>query len=196
MTGVSYSWLSSSFSEGDFKTLGTREEIGKTVQSSILRKDESTNVSEEQTSSKTQGPLYSCPKEGCIRVFQRQSALDRHLSLEACELKLEKHSLLDSAKVRYAYLLEKGGDLFPSLPVPSTNKLSQNIESPAEGWALKEVKKAYRFNERQKEYLQAKFYIGQTTGRKLDPEVVAKEMRRARSEDGSRLFGVTEFLTS
>ena len=52
-----------------------------------------------------------------------------------------------------------------------------------------------RFNENQKSYLQAKFNIGQASERKLDPEVVAKEMRRARAIDGERLFLVEEFLS-
>ncbi|XP_068728060.1 uncharacterized protein [Montipora capricornis] len=67
---------------------------------------------------------------------------------------------------------------------------------PNEGWALRAAKKAYRFSEKQKSYLLAKFSIGQTTGRKLDAEVVAREMRRARGADGVRLFQSSEFLTS
>ena len=51
------------------------------------------------------------------------------------------------------------------------------------------------FNENQKSYLQAKFNIGQASGRKLDPEVVAKEMRRARAIGRERLFLVKEFLS-
>ena len=68
--------------------------------------------------------------------------------------------------------------------------------SIVEGWALKETKKSYRFNETQKAYLEAKFKIGQTTGRKLDGETVAREMRRSTGPDGDRLFRVSEFLTA
>ena len=42
----------------------------------------------------------------------------------------------------------------------------------------------------------AKFRIGQTTGRKLDAEVVAREMRRARGADCLRLFQSSELLTA
>jgi len=65
-----------------------------------------------------------------------------------------------------------------------------------EGWALRAAKKAYRFSDKQKSYLQAKFRIGQTTGRKLDAEIVAREMRRARGPDGKRLFQASEFLAA
>ena len=72
-------------------------------------------------------------------------------------------------------------------------------KSPAEtleGWALKQAKKAYRFNDQQRKYLEAKFKIGQESGMKLDAEAVAKEMRRARGSNGERLFKVSEFLTA
>ena len=58
------------------------------------------------------------------------------------------------------------------------------------------AKKAERFNEAQKSYLEAKFNIGQSTGKKLDADVVAKEMRRARGPNGDRLFSVTTFLSA
>ena len=46
-----------------------------------------------------------------------------------------------------------------------------------------------------KKYLEEKFNIGQSTGSKIDPAFVAKEMRRSRGKDGERLFVVSEFLT-
>ena len=83
-------------------------------------------------------------------------------------------------------------------PILKTTTLSQDYPiSPAEeGWALRAVKKAYRFSDKQKSYLLAKFRIGQTTGRKLDAEVVAREMRRARGADCMRIFQSSEFLTA
>ena len=46
-----------------------------------------------------------------------------------------------------------------------------------EGWALRAAKKAYQFSDKQKSYLMAKFPVGQTTGQKLDAEMVAREIR-------------------
>ena len=74
--------------------------------------------------------------------------------------------------------------------------LADSYRACKEGWALKGAKKAERFNEAQRSYLEAKFNIGQSTGKKLDPDVVAKEMRRARGPNGDRLFVVTEFLSA
>ena len=92
---------------------------------------------------------------------------------------------MDLAKQQYSIRLQEG--LFPSLQAHG--------QTVMEGWVLKQLKKPYRLNEQQKAYLEAKFNIGQSTGRKVDPDVVSKEIRRARGKDGERLFGVSEFLT-
>lgn len=122
------------------------------------------------------------------------SALEKHLSSEKCTKSLEKGSLLDLAKIAYKSALEEGVGTIPTLqPVPGSERRADCCNK--EGWALKSTKKAYRFNEKQKAYLDAKFSIGQTSGRKVDGEVVAREMRRALGPDGARLFNVAEFLS-
>ena len=139
--------------------------------------------------------VYSCPQDGCVRIFQRVSALEKHLSLEKCSRSPERHTVIDLVKMGYKSALEEGVGILPTL---KTSTLSQDYPSAAakEGWALRAVKKSYRFSDKQKSYLLAKFRIGQTTGRKLDPEVVAREMRRARGTDCQRLFQSSEFLTA
>ena len=71
--------------------------------------------------------------------------------------------------------------------------LSSDYPGQVEGCVLKCTKKAYRFNEKQKAYLDAKFAIGQATGKKLDGDIVVREMRRALGPDGVWLFKVSEF---
>ena len=78
--------------------------------------------------------------------------------------------------------------------VSVTNK--QSTTALTEGWALRPTKRAYRFSEKQKAYLTAKFNIGQSTGRKVDASLVARDMRRAYSSNGERLFKSSEFLTA
>ena len=60
----------------------------------------------------------------------------------------------------------------------------------------KDLKKANRFNEKQKLYLDNKFKIGEETGNKADPAEVAQDMRFSRDSEGKRLFNVDEFLTA
>ena len=57
------------------------------------------------------------------------------------------------------------------------------------------IEKGLPFYEKQRSYLEAKFNLGQSTGRKVDPDFVAKEMRQALDSDGKRLFRPSEFLT-
>ena len=189
-TDVKYSWLSVPFSDGDFKSVTVRQ-----PSSSRARTRDGKVVHVEPEGPIYNKAVYSCPQEGCIRVFQRSSALERHLSLEACELSPERYSMLDLAKQQYASRLQEGACPLPSLKVQGPAVSSSCKQKASEGWALKEAKRVERFNENQKSYLQAKFNIGQASGRKLDPEVVAKEMRRARAIDGERLFLVEEFLS-
>ena len=59
--------------------------------------------------------VYSCPQDGCVRIFQRLSALERHLSLEKCTRALERHSLMDLAKMGYKSRLEQGWGTLPTL---------------------------------------------------------------------------------
>ena len=96
------------------------------------------------------------------------------------------------AKTVYASLLNEGAVAMPALLPTSTFTAVTPV--PQEGWALKETKKAYRFNEKQRSYLEAKFSIGQATGRKLDAEIVAKVMRHALGSDGRRLLKSSELL--
>ena len=65
-----------------------------------------------------------------------------------------------------------------------------------QGWAFKGTRKATRFNENQREYLDDKFQIGQESGHKSDPEKVSRDMRYARRDNGERRFDVEEFLTA
>ena len=62
--------------------------------------------------------MYSCPQDGCTHVFQRLSALEKHLSLEKCSKVPEKHSLMDLAKIAYKSYLEEGVGKLPSLQAP------------------------------------------------------------------------------
>ena len=192
LTELNYSWLSAPFSDGGFKSVTGRHP--REASASSTSTTNTVDPAADADAPKFNAAIYSCPQEGCIRVFQRSSALERHLSLEACELSPERYSMLDLAKQQYASRLQEGAGPLPSLHFPVSDPAPEQ-ETLSEGWALKEAKKVDRFSENQKRYLEAKFNIGQATGRKLDPDVVAKEMRRARGADGERLFGVEEFLS-
>ena len=95
-----------------------------------------------------------------------------------CKLVSEKYTLLDTAKLAYAEKVQEGLTTQPTSAAPTTTEVSS--ESPLmQGWALKGTKKATRFNENQRQYLNNKFQIGQESGHKANPDKVSRDMRCA-----------------
>lgn len=181
--GKNIHWLTDAFSDGNFKFLSSLS----------LPTPKVAQLDKEEPGQEINKPTFSCPQDGCTRVYQRHSSLEKHLFYERCVKSLERATVLDQAKEGYAARLLEGVGTIPTLP--QTTSASTGATQLKEGWALKQTKKPYRFSEKQKMYLVAKFNIGQETGRKLDPDVVAKDMRRAKDSNGKRLFALTEFLT-
>lgn len=142
--------------------------------------------------------VFHCPNEGCIKVYQRHWALEKHMSYGKCELRPERATLLDQAKQMYHVKLTEGTSAGATSHDggAATRGISEISNQPAKGWALKQTKKAGRFSEAQKKYLDDKFNIGQQTGHKMDPGSVARDMRYAKTSEGTRLFTRDQFLTA
>ena len=138
--------------------------------------------------------LFSCPNEGCVKMYERHSSLEKHVFFGKCRMKPEKETLLDKAKKTYHTLLQEDSSTTKTLEVKAV-EATDGFCLP-EGWALKSAKKSARFNDAQKKYLEEKFNLGQETGHKQDPKKVLKDMRLARKADGSRLFSGDEFLSA
>ena len=177
------------FSEGDFQDISS---FGN-AQPSIEQKEKLFEEEESDVSASTKGRLFSCPVEGCVYTFQRHSNLERHLHYDKCKYLEEKHTLLDKAKIRYFEKLEEGTSTQPLIPGSVVEEKRGQLLP--QGWALRSAKKSPRFSSKQKSYLDEKFRIGEETGNKADPEQVAKDMRHAKEEDGSRKFTSAEFLS-
>ena len=87
----------------------------------------------------------------------------------------QRSTLLDTPKLAYAEKVQEVLTTQPTLAAPTTTEVSS--ESPlVQGWALKGIKKATRFNENQRQNLNNKFQIGQESGHKANPEKVLWEM--------------------
>ena len=85
---------------------------------------------------------------------------------------------MDMAKPQYDISLQEAPGLLLSLGAAVS--VGMSIQSIQEGWALKELKKADRLTQGQKDYLEQS---------SISNEVVAKEMHcRAREKDGNKLF--------
>ena len=90
---TSHSGLVEAFSPGDFKPLGNKVTKATTH---VANTEEIPNVNPEE--SNNAAGVYSCPQDGCVRIFQRVSALEKHLSLEKCTRSPERHTVIDLAK--------------------------------------------------------------------------------------------------
>ena len=160
-------------------------------------RSEKVRVEDEQPAvekGKSSSVLLSCPQEGCVKMYQRHSSLEKHLLFGQCKLVPEKDTLLDISKKKYHALLVEGSSVAVSASLEQ-GRTSENASSLTEGWALKTAKKATRFSDAQKKYLEEKFNLGQATGQKQDPNTVARDMRFAKRMDGSKLFKRDEYLS-
>ena len=108
-------------------------------------------------------------------------------------LRKENLTVLDQAKDLYAQKLSEGTTEQPSMQSVTAGKQCET--SLSQGWAIRQTKKAARFNENQRSYLDEKFLFRQSTGIKADPSQVARDLRNARTESGKRRFSIDEFLT-
>ena len=122
--------------------------------------------------------------------------LVKHLHCEKHKRKLEHETLYDKAIIEYAAKLDYGASKSPvvvegigsSIPTPVTLRM---------GWALKSPPSPRtKFTDKQKQYLNVKFQIGERTGKKAEPRDVSKAMRTAKDSNGERLFGYGDLLTS
>lgn len=142
--------------------------------------------------------LFSFPEEGCTKSYQRYSSLLNHIECGLHKFSLECETLYDRAIMGYASRLEQGATAIPELGLGKEVRITApSAPSLPMGWALKCSRaRSARFSTKQKEYLSAKFQIGERTGLKADPASVATAMRKAKDVNGERLFDSTEFLTA
>lgn len=143
-------------------------------------------------------PLFECSVPGCTEAFDSFSDLELHLDVGQhtnkqmpCESVYdrirkdwaEKFTSVDVAQNTYCVTLPS------SSGTPGTQALQM-------GWAISKAHTgSTRFSQKVKDYLTAKFVIGERTGRKADPAQVEKDMRTARNPSNERQFSCTEWLT-
>lgn len=104
---------------------------------------------------------------------------------------------MDTAKVLYSKKLwVSDGRISATANVHCNQATSSGLhQNEEEAWALKSIKKNKPFSDKQKKFLEEKFMVSETTGRKLDPVTVAREMKTARQDgNGERLFSSSEVL--
>ena len=104
--------------------------------------------------------------------------------------------LYDRAILGYASRLELETTAVPEIR-EGLHSTASFVPSLPMGWALKCARgRNTRFSTKQKDYLNAKFQIGERSWQKADPTSVSKAMRTAKVANGTRLFDNSDFLTA
>ena len=143
---------------------------------------------------------FACPEEGCIKVYQSYYNLQKHLDVGKHLLKLERESVYDEMKRKWAETCRSVGGGYVQIE-PSTSSSTEQ-EPAAEtpiiemGWALKKTRKSVHFSEKVRCYLKDVFIQGEETGNKANAADVAARMKAMRNEHGARLFAKTEWLSA
>ena len=121
------------------------------------------------------------------------AALFPDATLGLCSL--EREMLFDKASLEYAEKLEGQTMLVPV--ISTVSEKASHAYRQAMGWKLKSTaSRRTRFTPTQKSYLTAKFKLGEQTGSKADPAVVARSMMCAKDSTGSGLLTSDDILTA
>ena len=145
--------------------------------------------------------IFPCPDSGCLMIFEKFDVLESHLDVgDHTPGKLKMESTFDKLRREWAQKFSTVNQVKKSPSADSsTATASKSTGSRCElplGWALQSPRRgATRFSSKVREYLTAKFDIGEKTGDKADPTQVALDMRNAKDDNSSRLFRREEWLT-
>ena len=155
-----------------------------------------TQASEKMDSST---PLFECSVLGCVEEFETFAQLELHLDVG--KHTVSRLTQFDEIKIDYALK-------FSSIDTADTKSCSSDSSKPRTfpgdtansshlqmGWAVSKPRSKVRFSQKVKEYLTARFTLGERTGRKADPAQVAVDMRNARNEANERIFTRSEWMT-
>ena len=144
---------------------------------------------------------FSCPEEGCIKIYQSYQVLQKHLDVGKHLIKLERESSYDSIKMKWADTCQDISGSYVQKNVASSSQESvgtdySSIPTTDEGWALKKTRKSTRFSEGVRSYLKNIFIQGEETGTKANPADIASKMKMLRSENGKKMFSKDEWLST
>lgn len=139
--------------------------------------------------------LFECPEPGCNYVFYKFNDLELHQDFGQHSRIVGNETVYDTIRREWA---SKYRTVSNSLAMPTVSETLEIGQSEVQmGWALAKPRTgSVRFPEKVRNYLIAKFNVGEKTGLKSDPDHVQGEMRHARDHSGERLFVRDEWLTA
>jgi len=129
--------------------------------------------------------LFPCPAENCIKIYQYEENLNRHLRHGNHIWRLERKSLRDYALDEYQRQVNRLKLFSSNIPlIEGAIRDMENQERAGRrnnlpiGWALQAQREHKRFSTAQRNYLKEKFDEGKKTNRKHTPQAIAESMKR------------------
>ncbi|XP_068684474.1 uncharacterized protein [Montipora foliosa] len=146
--------------------------------------------------------IFECSEPGCVKSFQLFSELEAHLDVgdHCVEAERQSETLYDTIRRDWVERFTTTVNITENEPCEPVHQ-SESEPAPTTscvimGWALtKQRAGSTRFPEKVKNYLMAKFDLGEQSGLKADPQQYSNDMRKARDEQNRRLFEREEWLT-
>ena len=138
--------------------------------------------------------VFSCPQAGCSLSFTSFDSLQSHLDYEQHEIITSQESIYDQFRCDWAARFSTIHT--ENRPNPKVHISSVANSSLSMGWALQKPRVGgKRYSPRVKDYLKARFDVGEQSGQKAYPQQVSMDTRNARTEENKRLFSTEEWLT-
>lgn len=173
---------------------------------------------DETDSDDEQVDMFECSEPGCVKSFTTFAELESHLDIgDHCvagvkdegqdegqderQDERQTETVYDKLRMDWVDMFTSAVSITEYQPCEPTTKQSVRELSPSDqavnmGWALPKPRPGpSRFSDKVRKYLTARFDIGEQTGLKADPQQVSSDMRKARDEQGNRLFDREEWLT-
>ena len=149
--------------------------------------------------------LFECSVPGCTQAFALFSEPESHLNVgqhtqatsESCYDKVRKDWAGKLASVAVASQTKCYANLTSATSTSPATSLSTVVnDTPlAMGWAINKTTSSTQFPQKVKDYLTARFLIGERSGCKADPSQVEKDMRTSTHPSSERKFNRKEWLT-
>ena len=151
----------------------------------------------EEASASEEAQEWHCPDTTCQCVFASQHHMEQHVLIGQHSRQKGWQSSFDVTRKKWAQKclsVHTAGHQLPSAAPDASSASSAPMSSA--GWALKQQAKARCFSQQVRSYLEELFKVGQQSGIKADHAQVARGMRQAVDDDGTRVFPPEDWLTA
>ena len=161
---------------GVFRALSSTQPAAPTMKPIV---EEGIQLEEEES------VVFGCPEEGCIKVYKSHSRLQRHLDAGKHLLALERESMYNVIKKKWAETWKSISGSYMEAAHPPTSasasvshcQLEDALLTADIGWALKKTKKSVHSTTQARHFLCEVFLQGEGTGNKATAEDVEARMR-------------------